>query len=94
MLAGSGFGSGSGGFAAGVSGSLQATGQGSGWAAAGPAAAKKKWAEDMQARFPKGTFARIAAVLKQFEDRTDLVREAVEREIQRREAEKKKPTKR
>jgi hypothetical protein len=48
----------------------------------------------MQARFPKGTFARIAAVLKQFEDRTDLVREAVEREIQRREAEKKKPTKR
>ena len=26
-------------------------------------APKRKWAEDMQARFPKGTFARIAAVL-------------------------------
>jgi hypothetical protein len=46
---------------------------------------KKKWAEDMQARFPAGTFARIAAVLTQAEDRTDFVREAVERELQRRE---------
>jgi hypothetical protein len=59
-----------------------------------PVAAKKKWAEDMQARFPKGTFARIAAVLKQFEDRTDLVREAVERELQRRELLAKKKPKR
>ena len=55
-------------------------------------APRKKWAEDMQARFPKGTFARIAAVLSAYEDRTDFVREAVEREIERRgrEAEKKK----
>lgn len=46
---------------------------------------KKQWAEDMQARFPEGTFARIAAVLVGKEDRTDFVREAVERELKRRE---------
>lgn len=45
----------------------------------------KKWAEDMQARFPDGTFARIEAVLEEGEDRTDFVREAVERELKRRE---------
>jgi hypothetical protein len=56
-----------------------------------PMAAKKKWAEDMQARFPKGTFARIAAVLARYEDRTDFVREAVERELQRREPSQKVP---
>jgi hypothetical protein len=50
-------------------------------------APRKKWAEDMGARFPKGTFARIAAVLGPTEDRTDFVREAVERELQRREGE-------
>ena len=53
-------------------------------------APRKKWAEDMQARFPKGTFTRIAAVLAPYEDRTDFVREAVERELQRREGESKK----
>lgn len=46
---------------------------------------KKRWAEDMVARFPAGTFARIEAVLEEKEDRTDFVREAVEREIRRRE---------
>jgi hypothetical protein len=46
---------------------------------------KKQWAEDMQARFPEGTFARISAALATGEDRTDFVREAVEREIKRRE---------
>ena len=45
----------------------------------------RKWAEDMQARFPAGTFDRIAAVLADKEDRTDFVREAVERELKRRE---------
>ena len=45
----------------------------------------RQWAEDMTARFPKGTFARITAVLKEDEDRTDFVREAVERELKRRE---------
>jgi hypothetical protein len=43
----------------------------------------------MQARFPEGTFERIAAVLRTdgetAEDRTDFVREAVERELKRRE---------
>lgn len=43
------------------------------------------WSENMQARFAGGTFARIAAVLKEREDRTDFIREAVERELKRRE---------
>lgn len=46
---------------------------------------KKLWAEDMQARFPEGTFDRIEAVLEDSEDRTDFVRDAVERELKRRE---------
>jgi hypothetical protein len=40
----------------------------------------------MQARFAAGTFARIAAVLREKEDRTDFVREAVERELERRDS--------
>ncbi len=43
------------------------------------------WAEDMQARFAEGTFARIDALLEDGEERTAFVREAVEREIKRRE---------
>jgi len=39
----------------------------------------------MQARFPTGTFKRIAKVLRLKEDRTDFVREAVENELARRE---------
>lgn len=46
---------------------------------------KKRWAEDMQARFAEGTFARINATLTDDEDRTDFVREAVDRELRRRE---------
>ena len=46
---------------------------------------KKMWAEDMQARFPEGTFDRIEAVLEDSEDRTDFVRVAVEKELKRRE---------
>ncbi len=45
---------------------------------------KRQWREDMQARFPDGTFARIEAVLRDGEDRTDFVREAVEKELKRR----------
>jgi hypothetical protein len=44
----------------------------------------KQWAEDMQARFSKGTFARIESVLRPGEERTEFVREAVDREIERR----------
>jgi hypothetical protein len=46
---------------------------------------KKRWAEDMQARFAEGTFARINGVLTEGEDRTDFVRDAVDRELKRRE---------
>lgn len=49
---------------------------------------KKLWAEDMQARFPLGTFERIEGVLDESEDRTDFVRAAVERELNRRESAK------
>jgi hypothetical protein len=44
----------------------------------------------MIARFAAGTFARIEAVLAEDEDRTDFVREAVEREIKRRENRRRK----
>ena len=48
------------------------------------------WTEDMQARFPEGTFDRIEKVLAEGEDRTDFVRAAVERELGRRAAIKSK----
>ena len=51
----------------------------------------RKWSEDMQARFPEGTFARIATVLAATEDRTDFVRHAVDRELKRREERKPAP---
>ena len=51
---------------------------------------KKRWAEDMQARFVGGTFDRIARALEEGEDRTDFVRKAVERELARRAARKKR----
>ncbi|MGK6320157.1 hypothetical protein [Sphingomonas sp. DT-204] len=51
---------------------------------------KKRWAEDMQARFAEGTFERIAAVLSEGEDRTDFVRVAVENEITKRERPKRR----
>ena len=52
--------------------------------------------EQMPARFPAGTLARIDQVLQPKEKRADLLREAVEREIERREkaAEKGAPKKR
>lgn len=42
--------------------------------------------EQMPARFPEGTLARMDLVLKPKEKRSDLIREAVERELRRREA--------
>ncbi len=42
------------------------------------------WSENMQARFAQGTFARIAKALRDKEDRTDFIRQAVEAELQRR----------
>lgn len=41
--------------------------------------------EQTPARFPKGTLARIDAALAEGEARSDLIREAVERELKRRE---------
>lgn len=46
---------------------------------------KKMWSEDMAARFAEGTFARMDSVRDEGEDRTDFIREAVERELKRRE---------
>lgn len=41
--------------------------------------------EQMPARFPAGTLARMDAVLGEKEKRSDLIREAVEAELKRRE---------
>lgn len=43
--------------------------------------------EQMPARFPEGTLARIDAALAEREKRSDFVREAVERELDRRQRE-------
>ncbi len=40
--------------------------------------------EQMPARFPEGTLERIDEVLEEGENRSDLIREAVERELKRR----------
>jgi metal-responsive CopG/Arc/MetJ family transcriptional regulator len=44
--------------------------------------------EQTPARFPEGTLARIDEVLADGEKRSDLIRDAVEREIKRRERQK------
>lgn len=41
--------------------------------------------EQMPARFPEGTLERMDAVLEEGEKRSDLIREAVERELKKRE---------
>ena len=46
---------------------------------------KKKWHERMGLKLAQGTLARIDAVLREGEDRSELVRELLEREIKRRE---------
>ena len=47
-------------------------------------ARQKKYPEEMVARFSAGTFDQIKTVIHPTEDRTDFIRDAVEREIQRR----------
>jgi hypothetical protein len=44
---------------------------------------RKLWPDKAVAAFPAGTFARMRAVLQSGEDRTDFMRRAVERELQR-----------
>jgi hypothetical protein len=48
----------------------------------------------MAARFPAGTLARIDAVLRDDEYRTNFVWQAVEKELKRREARAAKPARR
>jgi hypothetical protein len=47
---------------------------------------KKRWPERTAIKFAAGTFERIAVILDESEDRMTFMREAVEREIERREA--------
>jgi hypothetical protein len=46
---------------------------------------KKRWPERTAIKFAAGTFERIAAVLADGEERMAFMREAVERELERRE---------
>ena len=46
---------------------------------------KKRWPERVGAKFAAGTLDRIAAALADGEERTAFIREAVERELERRE---------
>jgi len=57
---------------------------------------KKRWPERTAIKFAAGTFERIAVILDEGEDRMTFMREAVEREIERREAvrKRKRPPKR
>jgi hypothetical protein len=50
---------------------------------------KKRWPERTAIKFAAGTFERIAAVLADDEDRMAFMREAVDRELERREASRK-----
>lgn len=47
----------------------------------------QQWAERTPVRFAEGTFGRITMVLRDDEDRSDFIRLAVNREVERREAE-------
>jgi hypothetical protein len=51
---------------------------------------KKQWKERFWAVVPEGTVARIDAALKTGEPRTQFVRDAIERELKRREKAKEK----
>jgi hypothetical protein len=44
-----------------------------------------KYSESLFMRVERGTLARVDNVLERFEDRSHMLREAIEREIQRRE---------
>jgi hypothetical protein len=50
-----------------------------------PVGRKRINEEQMPARFPAGTLARIDAMCRNKEKRSDVIREAVERELKRRE---------
>lgn len=46
---------------------------------------KKLWAENVNLTLPAGAKARMDAALEEGEDRLDLIRKAIERELKRRE---------
>jgi hypothetical protein len=46
---------------------------------------KKLWAENINLTLPEGAKARMDAALAEGEDRLDLIRAAIERELKRRE---------
>lgn len=46
---------------------------------------KKLWKENVNLTLPEGAKARMDAALKDGEDRLDLIRQAIERELDRRE---------
>jgi len=54
---------------------------------------KKLWTENVNLTLPGGAKARMDAALRQDEDRLDLIREAIERELKRRERQKPKDPK-
>lgn len=48
---------------------------------------KKLWAENINLRLPDGAKARMDSLLEDGEDRLDLIRTAIDRELKRRERE-------
>jgi metal-responsive CopG/Arc/MetJ family transcriptional regulator len=51
---------------------------------------KKLWSENVNLTLPEGAKARMDAALEEGEDRLELIREAIERELKRRETVKKR----
>ncbi|MBB6353467.1 hypothetical protein ACFFTN_01485 [Aminobacter aganoensis] len=51
---------------------------------------KKLWRENINLTLPEGAKARMDSLLKDGEDRLDLIRAAIERELERREREQSK----
>lgn len=51
---------------------------------------KKEWTEQLRLPLAEGTTERIDAVLSEGEPRLDMIRDAIEREIKRREREAKR----
>ena len=49
---------------------------------------KRLWHESIKVNLPEGAKARMDAVLRDGEDRLDLIRSAIDQEVERREKEK------
>jgi hypothetical protein len=55
-------------------------------------ASTSKYSESLFMRVERGTLARVDNVLERFEDRSHMLREAIEREIKRRERQQRGPS--